>query len=151
MAAVTRLFWNDAKTLNRREEQGEQKLGERSGAPRSSDLKDAKSSILAISWHLFPSSVIITLYDLIFAISTLPGKREYFETHLHKKCTNLTPEELKAIALMSLVILKKNSIRSWAQIYCWAKKTLKSKNSAIFYSLSALVSLMGLFDGPIRD
>jgi len=122
-------------------------LDEGSGAPRSSDLKDAKSLILAISWHLFPSSVIITFYDLIFVISTLPGKREYFEIHLHKKCTKLTPEELKAIALMSLVTLKKNSIRSWAQIYCWVKKTLKSKNSAIFYSLSVLFSLMGLFDG----
>jgi hypothetical protein len=42
--------------------------------------------------------------------------REYFETHLHKKCTKLTPEELKAIALMSLVTLKKNFIRSWVQI-----------------------------------
>ena len=84
----------------------------------SSDLKDAKSSILAISWHLFPSSVIITFYDLIFVFSTLPGKREYFEIHVHKKCTKLTQEKLKAIALMYLVTLKKNSIRSWAQLYC---------------------------------
>jgi len=30
------------------------------------------------------------------------------------------------------------------------KKTLKSKNNAIFYSLSALFSLMGLFDGATR-
>ena len=125
-------------------------MGEGSGAPRSSDLKDAKSSILAISWHLLPSSVIITFYDLIFVISTLPGKREYFEIHLHKKCTKLTPEDLKAIVLMSLVTLKKNSIQSWAQIYCWVKKTLKSKNSAIFYSLSVLFSLMGLCDGVIK-
>jgi hypothetical protein len=34
----------------------------------------------------------------------------YFEIHVHKKCTKLTPEELKAIALMSLVTHKKNSI-----------------------------------------
>ena len=30
--------------------------------------------------------------------------------NVHKKCTKLTPEELKAIALMSLVTLNKNSI-----------------------------------------
>jgi hypothetical protein len=71
-------------------------------------LKDAKSSILDISWHLFPGSGIF-FYDLIFVFSTLPGKWEYFED---KKCTKLTPEELKAIALMSLVTLEKNSIRS---------------------------------------
>jgi hypothetical protein len=54
--------------------------------------------------------VIITFYDLIFVISTLPGKREDSEIHLHKKCTKLTPEELKAIALMSLGAHKKNYI-----------------------------------------
>ena len=140
--AVTRLFGERSEA--------NKKLGEGSGGPRSSDLKDAKSSILAISWHLFLSSVIITFYDLIFVISTLPGKREYFEIHLHKKCTKLTPEELKAIVLMSLVTLKTNSIQSWAKIYCWVKKTLKSKNSTIFYLLSALFSLMGLFDGSIK-
>ena len=58
----------------------------------------------------FPSSVIITVYDLIFVFSTLPDKREYFEIHVHKKCTKLTPDELKAIVLMSLVTLQKNSI-----------------------------------------
>jgi len=121
-------------------------------APRSCDLKDAKSSILAISWHLFiPSSVIIPFYDLICVFSTLSGKREYFEIHVHKKCTKLTPEELKAIALMSLVTHKKNSIWPWAQLYCWVKiKTLKSKNSAIFYSFTSLFCLMSLFDGAIR-
>ena len=87
-------------------------------APGSSDLKDAKSLILAVSWHLFPSSVIIIFYDLIFVFSTLQGKREYFKIHVHRKCTKLTPEELKANALMSLVTLKKNFIQSWAQLYC---------------------------------
>jgi len=53
---------------------------------------------------------IVTFYDLIFVFSSLPGKREYFEIHLQKKCTKLTPEELKAIALMSLVTLKKKAI-----------------------------------------
>jgi hypothetical protein len=62
---------------------------------------------MALFLHRFPSSVIITFYDLIFVFSTLPGKREYFEIHVHKKCTKLTPEELMAIALMSLVTLKK--------------------------------------------
>ena len=79
-------------------------------APRCSDLKDAKSSISAIFWHLFPSSVIITFYDLIFAFSTLQGKREYIAINVHKKYTKLTPEELKAIELMSLVTLNKNYI-----------------------------------------
>jgi hypothetical protein len=69
---------------------------------------------------LLPSSVIITFYDLIFVISTLPGKREYFEIHLHKKCTKLTPEDLKAIVLMSLVTLKKNSIRSSRRLSVFA-------------------------------
>jgi hypothetical protein len=64
----------------------------------------------AICWHLFPSSVIKTFYDLIFVFSTLQGKREYIAINVHKKCTKLTPEELKAITLMSLVTLKKNSI-----------------------------------------
>jgi len=74
-------------------------------------LKDAKSSILGISWHFFPSSVIIiTFYDLIFVFSTLQGKREYFAINVHKKYTKLTPEELKAIALMSLVTLNNNYI-----------------------------------------
>jgi hypothetical protein len=52
-----------------------------------------------------------------------------------------------------LTIFGKNSIRSWAQLYCWVKKTttLKSKNSAIFYWLIVLVCLMSLFDGAIRD
>jgi hypothetical protein len=59
-------------------------------------LKDAKSSILDISWHLFPGSGIF-FYDLIFVFSTLPGKWEYFED---KKCTKLTPEELKAIVFL---------------------------------------------------
>ena len=81
-----------------------------SKAPRYSDLKDAKSSILAICWHLFPSSVITTFYDLIFVFSTLQGKREYIAINVHKKCTKLTPEELKAIALMSLVTLNNNYI-----------------------------------------
>ena len=100
--------------------------------PGISDLKDTKSSILAISWHLFPSSVIRTCYDFIFVFFTLPGKREYFEIHVHKKWTKPTPEELKAIALMSAVTLKKNSIRSWVQLYCSVEE--KKKNSAIFYS-----------------
>jgi len=65
-------------------------------------LKDAKSSILDIPWHLFPSSVIIAFYDSIFIFSTLPGKREYFEIHVHKKCNKPTSEELKAIALKYL-------------------------------------------------
>ena len=43
---------------------------------------------------------------------------EYFEIHVHKKSTKLTREELKAIVLMSLIKLKKNSLRSWAQLYC---------------------------------
>jgi hypothetical protein len=89
-----------------------------------------------------------TFYDLIFVFSTLPGKKEYFEIHVHKKCTKLTPEELKAIALMYLVTLMKNVILSWAQLYCWVKTTIK--NSAIFYSLSALFGLMTLFGGAIR-
>jgi len=55
--------------------------------PSSSDLKDAKSSILAA---YFPSSVIITFYDLMLVFSTLPGKTEYFEIHVHKKRTKLT-------------------------------------------------------------
>ena len=59
---------------------------------RCSDLNDAKSSILAISWHLFPSSVIIAFYDSIFVFSTLQGKREYIAINVHKKCTKLTPE-----------------------------------------------------------
>jgi len=32
-------------------------------------------------------------------------EREYIAINVHKKCTKLTPEELKAIALMSLVTL----------------------------------------------
>jgi hypothetical protein len=79
-------------------------------APRCSDLKDAQSSILAISWHLFPSSVIITFYDLIFVFPTLQGNIEYIAINVHNKCIKLTPEELKAIALMSLVTLNMNSI-----------------------------------------
>jgi len=93
-------------------------------APRNPDLKDTKSPILAISRHLFPS--------LIFVFSTVPGKREYFEILVHKKCTRLTPEELTAIALMSLVTLKKNPMRGPAILLS------EKKNSAIFYSLSAL-------------
>ena len=118
---------------------------------RGSNLKDAKSWILAISWHFFTSSVIITFYDLIFLFSTLPGKREYFEIHLHKKCTKLTPEKLKAIALMSLVTLKKNSIRSWAHLYCWViKKTLKIKNSATFCTFLLYEPLWWCYKGLIN-
>jgi hypothetical protein len=119
---------------------------------RSSDLKEAISSILAIFWHLFPSSVIITFYDLIFVFSTLPDKREYFEIHVHKKCTKLTPVLRIKSNCINVSGTKKNSIRSWAQLYCCVKKPpLKSKISAIFYSLSALVCLMSLFDGAIKD
>ena len=82
----------------------------------------------------FPSSVIITVYDLIFVFSTLPDKREYFEIHVHKKCTKLTPDELKVIALMSLVTFQKNSIWSWAQLYCWVKK---SKNCHFLFLFCA--------------
>ena len=39
---------------------------------------------------------------------------------------------------MSLVALQKNSIRSWAQLYCWVKKKVKT---AIFYSFSVLFGL----------
>jgi hypothetical protein len=53
--------------------------------------------------------VIIAFYDLFIVFSTLPGKREYFDIHVHKKCTKLTPEELKAIALMYLVTFKNNT------------------------------------------
>ena len=69
-----------------------------------SQILDSRHFLTSFSWfsNLF-------FYDLIFVFSTLTGKREYFED---KKCTKLTPEELKAIALMSLVTLKKNSIRS---------------------------------------
>ena len=72
--AVTRLFffkWGKNTYI----------LGEGS---ESSNLKDAKSWNLTIYLHLFPSSVIITFYDLIFVSSTLPDKREYFEIHVHK-------------------------------------------------------------------
>jgi hypothetical protein len=62
--------------------------------PEAPTFRDAKSSILGISWHFFPSSVIVTFYDLIFVFYTLPVKREYFKIHVHKKCTKLTPEEL---------------------------------------------------------
>jgi hypothetical protein len=116
--AVTRLFFYKRQKHAIAEWREMNKLGEMSGGrkadPRSSDLKYAKSSILAISWHLFPSSVIKTFYDLICVFSTLPGKRGYFEIHVQKKCTKLTPEELITVALMSLVTLKKNYIRSWA-------------------------------------
>jgi len=54
-------------------------------APRCSDLKDAKSSILAISWHLFPNSVIVTFYDLIFVFSTLQGKRESISQSMYTR------------------------------------------------------------------
>ena len=83
-------------------------------------LRLERRKILDFSHFLasFPSSVIITFYDLIFVFSTLPGKREYFKIHVHKKFTKLTPEKLKAIALMYLVTLKKNFILSWTQLYC---------------------------------
>ena len=81
-------------------------------------LKDTKPSILAISWHLFPNSVIITFYELIFVFSTFPRKREYFGIRVRKKCTKLTSEELNPVELMSLATLQDNSIRSWAQLYC---------------------------------
>jgi len=51
------------------------------------DFEDTKSSILAISWHLFTSSVIRTFYDFIFVFFTLPGKREYFKIHVHNTFT----------------------------------------------------------------
>jgi hypothetical protein len=57
--------------------------------------------------------------------ASLRSAIEYFEIHVHKKCTKLNPEEFKAIALMSLVTLKKNSIRTWAQLYCSVKKKHK--------------------------
>jgi hypothetical protein len=49
--AVKKLMkiWMGFKEIQLREERDRNKLGEGSGAPRSSDLKDAKSSILAIS------------------------------------------------------------------------------------------------------
>jgi len=120
-----------------------------SNVPRSSDLKEPKPSILAISWHLFPSSVIIAFYDLIFVFSTLPDKREYFEIHVHKKCTKRTP----VLRIKSNCInLSGNTQEKFYPILGPAillseKNPLKSKNSAIFYSLSALFCLMSLFDG----
>jgi hypothetical protein len=53
------------------------------------------------SLRIVPRSVITTFFDLIFVFSTLPSKREYIAINVHKKCTKLTPEKLKVIALMS--------------------------------------------------
>jgi hypothetical protein len=87
---------------------------------------DSFVSLDSLKWHKIVLKICPTKQKLsqVTDILLRCSGAFYFEIHLHKKCTKLTPEDLKAIVLMSLVTLKKNSIQSWAQIYCWVKTEL---------------------------